>query len=762
MEQGYQSAGVVACSGLDRMVAFWRGRQHRANRIPMRAIALIAAVVVAAPLLAQREFVEEVQPKPALGDIDLDAPDPVVTKPKTPPPPPPVAAPTPGPAPQSAPTPSPTPTPTPKPTPKPGANGKKPPPPPPLPVPGTDAPAVSFTIVQTSRAAFVEKVAPHFAAVLRDDPARARKALTGVQQGALEAAVAGLPEGFAAPAVAQALMRGARRAADDGRVDDASELVDLGLALAPSDLGTVIGAMRVRLDTVGLTAALSMGGDVLSTVRANPVDLGNAATRTIAALIASILISLVVVVVTVAMPSLPIVAFDLGTRLPRGVHQLQLVAFVVVVALAPLVLGFGTLLWMLWVCVLAMIGIDNRRRVAIGVVAALTLALPPLVDELARQWTAGRSSAATLHRALYDVDGDDAVAALLAREAAGSPVDAWGLAAIANAARRQGRVDEAVERYKALVKKHGDLSWVHGGYAVALATAGQSDLALAEFGLAIERARLEPGGAVVVGPAAFNASLLHHAAGRTEKAQSMLTAVTELGPDGLAKLRRATFRAIDEVVSHNRAFAEVLPPRRSVEPGTGAPGAEALATALGMGLWGAPPSSAWPRLGGLVGLLAIIGIAASRTRTACSCVRCGAPASSRVDGPGVPAGTCAACYHAFISTTSRVDGAVRLRKENAIRRRATRRARLIILFSMWPGAGHLFAGAVARGVALSLLAGLAGVGALVVSDLWPGPGALELPPLALMAPLGVVCALLIAVAIRGALILADDERGGLR
>jgi len=39
---------------------------------------------------------------------------------------------------------------------------------------------------------------------------------------------------------------------------------------------------------------------------------------------------------------------------------------------------------------------------------------------------------------------------------------------------------------------------------------------------------------------------------------------------------------------------------------------------------------------------------------------------------------------------------------------------------------------------------------------------LELPPLALMAPLGVVCALLIAVAIRGALILADDERGGLR
>jgi tetratricopeptide (TPR) repeat protein len=605
-------------------------------------------------------------------------------------------------------------------------------------------------------------VGPHFAAVLRDDAARARKALTGVQQGALEAAVAGLPEGYAAPAVAQALVRGARRAADEGRLDDATELVDLALTLAPSDLGTVLGAARVRLDTVGLTAALSMAGDTVAALRANPVDLGNALARAIVALIAAILLSLVVLALTVAVPSLPIVAFDLGTRLPRGIHQAQLVGFVVLAALAPLVLGAGVVLWLLWVCALAMVGVDNRRRVALGAVAALTLALPPLVDALARQWTAARSPAASLHRALYDVDGDDAVAALLAREAAGGPVDAWGLVAIANAARRQGRVDEAVERYKTLVKKHGDHSWVHGGYAVALATAGQSDLALAEFGLAIERARLEPGGAVVVGPAAFNASLLHHAAGRTEKAQSMLTAVTEIGPDGLVRLRRATFRAIDEVVMHNRAFAEVLPPRRSIEPGVPTAEAVALAAAIGMGLWGGPPTSAWPRLGALVGLLAALGLGASRTRTACSCARCGSPASSRVDGPGVPAGTCAACYHAFISTTSRVDGAVRLRKENAIRRRAMRRARLVILLSMWPGAGHLFAGAVVRGVLLSLLAGLAVVGAVVVSDLWPGPGVQQLPGLVLIVAPGLVAALLVAVAVRSALVLADDERGGLR
>ena len=621
---------------------------------------------------------------------------------------------------------------------------------------------MSFTVVQTSAAAFNEKAEPHFAAVLRDDQARARTALTGLQQGALEAAVAGLPEGFAAPAVGQALVREARRAADEGRLDDATELADLGLALAPSDLGTALGAMRVRVETVGMMTAMSMATDVVAAVRANPIDLGSVVARTVAALMAAIMLAVLVVVATIAIPALPVVAFDLGSRLPRGIHQTQLIACLVVIAALPLFLGVGVLLWLLWVCVVAMVGLDTRRRSGVVVVALLTLALPPLAQEFARQCTAARSSSAMLHRALYDIDGDTAVAALLAREAAGEAVDAWGLVAIANAARRQGRVDEAVMRYKAIVKRHGEHSWVHGGYAVALATAGQGELALAEFGLAIERARLEPGGDVVMAPASFNASLLHHAQGRTEKAQAMLVAIAGVGPDGLPRLRRATFRAIDEVVSHNRAFVEVLPPRRSLQLGAGAPDGEALGSAIGLTLWGAPPSSAWPRLGGLVALLAIVGLVAGRARTACSCVRCGSPASSRVDGPGVPAGTCAACYHIFISMTSRVEGAVRLRKENAIRRRAARRGRLMILLSMWPGAGHLYAGAAARGVALSLVAGLSGVGAIVVSDLWPSPRAATFPSLALVVPLGVAFALAMAIAIRGALILADDERRGLR
>jgi tetratricopeptide (TPR) repeat protein len=723
---------------------------QRANPEAMRLFALIAALVVAAaPSQAQREFVEEVQPTwPRSGDVDLDAPDPALSPAQ------PAPSPAPTPIPASAPT-SPAPA-KPQPT-KPQPTKPLPPPP-----PATDGPGASFTVVPTSRAAFLEKVAPHFTAVLRDDAARARKALSGVQQGALEAAVAGLPEGFAAPAVARALVREARRAVDADRSDDATELVDLALWLAPSDLDTILGAARVRLDASGLTAALSMSGEAMAALVADPVDRGNAMARALATLIGAVLLTLVVVVATVAVPSLPIVAFDLGTRLPRGVHQAQLVGFVLIVAVAPLLLGFGAVVGLLWMSVLAMIGIDNHRRLVIGLVATATLALPMLVDALGRAWTVARTPVATLHRALYDIDGDDAVAALLAREAAGAPIDAWALAAIANAARREGRIDEAVTRYKELVRKHGEHSWVHGGYAVALATARQPELALVELGLAIERARLEPGGAVVVGPAAFNASLLHHAAGRTEKAQSMLASVTELGPDTLARLRRATFRAIDEVVSHNRAFAEVLPPRQSLPSVEGDPAADAFATTMGTALWGSPPASAWPRLGGLVGLVLIVGVVASRIPTARSCGRCGAPASSRVDGPGVPVGTCAACYHAFMSPTSRVDGAVRLRKENAIRRRGARRARLIVLLSLWPGAGHLFAGAAARGAALSVGAGLAGVGALVVSDLWPGPGVADLPAGVTVALPALVWAVLLAVAVRGALTIADDERGGLR
>src|SRR5204863_324941 len=73
------------------------------------------------------------------------------------------------------------------------------------------------------------------------------------------------------------------------------------------------------------------------------------------------------------------------------------------------------------------------------------------------------------------------------------------------------------------------------------------------------------------------------------------------------------------------------------------------------------------------------------------CVRCGDPASRRVDGKDVPEDTCSQCFHAFVSTRSRIDAGVKLRKEREIIRRRTRAGRVNLgLGVVFPGAGHVY------------------------------------------------------------------------
>ena len=718
----------------------------------LRCLVVAVMWLTCAPAQAQREFVEEVRTG-NLNDVDLDAPDPVSVKP----PPTPVEPPSSTTKPPSTTTSTKTP-----PSTKPPKPGKGPPPAIVAPVEPVEAPVVEegFVVQLTDHDAFLEKLEPHFSGLQRGDLTRARKALTGIERGALEAAVHGVPGGYGAPALGQALVREAVAAAADARVDDANDLLLLSTQVAPTDLASAIARVAVRFKVEGPIAAISAVGDILGAVTSHPVDRGVLLARLGVVAVVSLLLLLAWLVLVVALPALPTLAFDLAMVMPRGTHIGQAVIVAVLVLVAPLMLGAGIVPSLLWVLALSFPYLARRSRVAVAVVATLAVSMPFLVKMTARGIASPSSSATILADALYDVDGVDAVRHLQQIEAAGGAVDVLGQIALANAARREGRVDDAIARYRALVQRHGDLSFVHGGYGVALATAGEDDLALAELGLAAERARGEPGAEAVVVTAAFDASLLHHKAGRADKAQALLAPIAEGNTEMLAVLRRATFRALDEVVSHNRAFVEVLPPRRLLS-GLESPAAAAtVEAAIAAWLWrGLPTTTATVLLAAFLVVMAGLGAAAGRMKLAQACVRCGDPASRRVDGPDVPHDTCAACFHAFLSTKSRIDAGVKLRKENAIRRRNRRRSNTIIALSVWPGVGHLYAGASARGLAFAVLGTVALTAAVVVSPVWPGPrAAIEVASWLAPLPFLVLFAVIFALGARSALGVADDER----
>lgn len=708
---------------------------------------------------AQREFVEEVEPAPRSSpDIDLDSPDPAAEQPTA----------------RSVVLPVPPVTSSANDTPaqaNPAGQGSGNVNtvelvPPAAGVAATDVttPVPVFSISEGGHQRFQENVSRHFASVLRGEPGLSRKTVADVRQGAVEAAIHGVRGGFGASAVGQALVREARQSFNAGRTDEAAEIITAALEVAPSDLTTALGILQFRFESVGPIEALGELGLVASAVMADPIDRANVVARVAAVALLTVLVLLVLGAMTIALPVLPVVVFDLVTRLPRGVHPAQVWLLVATFGAAPLLLGLGIVPSLLWLFVMTVASMSRRSRVVLGIVGALTVTAPWLVSVLATSWTAPSSTAVIVHRALFDVDGNEAVAKLTAAEAAGAPLDLLALVAIANDARRAGRVSDALRRYRALVQSHGDVSYVHGGFGVTLATAGDDDLALAELGLAMERARADNDSIVVASPAAFDASLLHHAAGMSGKANALLGPLAENNPDGLVVMRRATVRAVDETVHHNRSFVEVLPPRSATQALLGGPAADVLELAIGRLLWrGLPMQSATLLLAGLVSLIVVVSAFGPRIDMATTCTRCGAPSSRRADGPEVPAQTCAACFHAFVSTKSRVDAAVRTLRERSMYRRRHRRARVMIMLSVWPGAGHLFAGAGARGAVFAALGTVSALAALASSDGWPGPRPHgDMPVWMLVAPFGLAFCVVLAVSVRSALGIAAEERRGSR
>ncbi len=623
-----------------------------------------------------------------------------------------------------------------------------------------------FEILPTTRAAFLEKVLPRSLAVKKGETARARKTLADVETAELEFGMAGVTGGFGSRALGLSLAREAELAVVDGRLEDVTELMEAAERAAPDDLATASQLAHARFAAGDLVGTLTSVGDLVSATRGDPVAVGSVVARVAAVAGVVVLALLMLLALVVALPALRLLAFEVLVSLPRGTHIVQAWALVLLAAVAPVVAGAGLVLSLCWIVTLGILYMPPRARVVAVVVGVLTATLPFIADIFGRGQAAASGDAAQTALALYDLDGHEALDDLRLREAAKEELTLHQRAALALAARREGRVAEALERWRPLVQQHADLGWVHGGYGAALAVAGQDDLALAELGLAIERSDLAsaPLPRVV---SAFDASLLHHKAGRIDKAQQLIGPAAEANASVVSELRRATYRAPDEVVGHNRAYVDVLPPRSDLVSAALAPSAASAAIAEGLGrpLWhGLPGTTASGVFAVIAFVWLVLTLAARKLPVASACVRCGSAASRRVDGPDVPEGTCAACFHVFLSTKSRVDATVKLRKERAIFLRGRRRARLVTGLSVFPGAGHLFAGAAGRGAALATGFAVVGVAAVAVVDAVV-PGVRPLSPwsdLAIGAPLALVAVVIFVMGLRSALVVADEERAGGR
>lgn len=655
----------------------------------------------------------------------------------------------------------------------------------------------SVRILETTLDAFQEKWDVRAATVRKGEVAKAKKLISDVDEALLDFGVQGIPGGLQAPATANALLLEGRRALEEGGVEEATALVDAAERAAP-DLVAVHTQRAHVLWTAG-----DLGGTLNALMHAvkahvrDPLTMSQLGVRSLALLLAAVVLLAGLLAALAGLPALRLLSFDLLQVLPKGAHGGQVLALVIIAAVAPLVVGAGPVFGALWILSLAWLYLSMRERMITGIVALACLALPFGVDALARLASFPGSRADRAQRAMFDAHAEPMRHALwmhvapaslnppppapvLPKDAKAAKADAtavvevakplpvldpkaldalddYEITALAMWHKREGRLAVARLLLEKVVARNADAAFAHGELGVVNALEGNESVALVELGKALAA---DPDAHA----AAFDASVLHYRGGRTDKAESVVAPVAKGAPDLLNAFRRTTYRAPDQAVTHNRAFVDVYPAPLALFKSGLASSSESQST---------EDSIARPLLRGQLGTraaallvgfpLAWLVLLALRKKIdpAQGCVRCGHPASRRVDGKDVPADTCSQCFHAFVSTRSRIDAGVKLRKEREIITRRTRLGRAILVLALlFPGAGHLFAGATVRG-ALFALFHTFGLGALLFAS-----GLVPMPQLAgpwsPTVPL-VVCGVIVGVvwllSLRSAWILSDEASG---
>jgi tetratricopeptide (TPR) repeat protein len=534
------------------------------------------------------------------------------------------------------------------------------------------------------------------------DEAQTKRATVLFEEGLIDLGLVGRAAMVEASDLALANLVVARSARENGRHDDADLAQGLALELAPALAAVHFEAVRdaiARLDPVMGIASLQK---LFVGIVTRPETRVATTLIALIVLVTSLCVLLLVVALIGALRAFRYFAFDVHNVLPRGVARWQIAALLAVLLVLPLVAGLGPILTALvWMLVFGVYQ-DARQRAVYGGVLVVVITLPVLFDGISRLAEYPNSLVGRSHRALLDLHDDSGRDKLALEPRADLPVE--GLAALAEDAMREGRIEEAKEIVRVIVSRANESAWAHNNLGVVAAVEGNLELADAAFKDALVR---DP----QLFDALFNRSLIAVRSGNKKTVDVGAEALAALDPELNERLRRLTFRGADEKVSQNRAYVLASVPTPAIGPALDSEtdGSRArydeIAAAL---LLGMPVRVGIAVFGVVFVLFMLLGRVGRSLQPSTPCTRCGAPSGRRYDGANVPSGTCSACFHAFVRKDGTLDAGMRVLKERqsvSFRRqtRVTTRIAAVVI----PGGGHHFASAPVR----------ATVGTLVVTSL---------------------------------------------
>jgi tetratricopeptide (TPR) repeat protein len=604
-----------------------------------------------------------------------------------------------------------------------------------------------YTLRELSYAGLIERWDARRAALRSRAPDKVRQE-TLFFEGMAELGLHGVEGGVQAYDLARALAVEARQARERNERERARELLDAAIKASPDSPSVHLAAAETELKVGSLFVAV---GHVIRAGQAStrsPEHLVASSARVAAAVGFVILALLLLVAILSLWKAFRFLVFDLWGALPRGAARWQVMTLVAIGSVVPLIAGAGPVFTaLLWITI-GWLYLERREQIAVALVGVLLVGAPVVVGFGARTFSFPGSDLSEKWRALTDVS------ATTERERyRAMPEDSLPLAAavsLGDSAFREGRLEEAGQRWRKIVQRASDQPWVHNNLGVIAVFEGKPELAKAAFRDAIAK-----GGDQGLIPA-FNLSLLSLRNPRKHALTPDVQAIIDAGGPKLAKLNAITYRTGGEDVSQSRAFVWAPMPHHVMEdlwvtPPQAAASFEAeLSKLFYLGL---RPMTAMITFGIFLLVWFVLSRLAARLLPSRPCVRCGSPASTRYDGQEVPKGTCSACYHAFDAPGARVDAAGRVAKERQIQSYVRGRSRTAILLSLlFSGAGHFYLGAPLKGLAYAstFAVALGSLGAIGLDLLpWPSPSVADVGWL-MWGPPALVALITYALCIRGA------------
>jgi len=558
--------------------------------------------------------------------------------------------------------------------------------------------AEGIEVIQLSFDGVLERWDARRKALETGDPAARIRAASSFEEGLRNYGAQGVAGGLQAVDFAAALIEESRRARDAGESAVAIDRAEVATRTAP-DLPPAFSQLAWARITGGnpggaIDAALRWGGTVARDPASSILGLAGLLTALVFAVFAVLLLFSLVGLGR----AFRYLTFDLHNALPRGAARWQVRLLVILLAALPIVVNAGPVVTVLWWLTMSFLYFSAREQLVVAVFTALLLPAPYAVDAVAKLWSFPGSRLADAYAASYDIGALKALERIaLVSEKSRSLRER---AAMASRIKREGELEEAYVVWRLLVQEQRDAAWAHNNLGVVAALNNREDHAVAEFEAALDR---DP---KAIAPA-FNLSLINTRRGKPEKASKLIAAVTAIDAERVEAFRTLTFRRTDQLVSQNRAYVDMAQPADAIGDALAqrSDAAAALSREVsGVAFVGQQGEVA---LGLMAFFLLIWGAlfrAKARLQPSHACVRCGSAASRRYDADEVPADTCSACYHTFLSSASRVEAGMKLRKEAQVMayRRGQRRWQLLATV-LWPGSGHLHGGAPARGAPMAFL-----------------------------------------------------------